>query len=838
MHLTATILLAMLCSADGQINPVPRTVLSETAHEWTFDRDTQGWAAQNDCTVSAEAGVLRINSTGDDPFLHCGMDLPGGPVAIQIRARGRTAGTGRVFWTTDRSPDRSEKRAVSLPLHHDGEWHETTARFDAPGRLRDLRIDPGVAPGQFEIDWIRLLKITPHPLTVDDARHEDGRVRFVVKNHAAEPVEFTIAGKAHTVDAGAVATVDRPIAATRPVEPVSIEIECGKFPTLRRTVFVYRPDVDGRWIDVRSNSPSSDVSLQVAADGSAARIRRGGKVVAILGPIVHCDGKLPTMKPVEGGPGVRFRGDGVSLDLTLAGNEIAVAIDTKKPCEGPVVRALGSLEQGLFAGLEYLGKGEKSSSTLDIETPEHVRYAPDPMKVTMPLMSFVTDRASVAMTWDDMTLQPVYATPNFFDCDTDHRMALRGRKIRATICIDGVSAEETVYWAVQQKGLPPLPAPPRSQQQQWDLCLKGLNGPLKTDAGWGHCAGERWGRQPFADMASTVYRLTGKAPELTRLVPGGGHVRNGTIYFVTGRAEELLGHYRREAAGFIQRQQADGSYHYDGKYRRGHFEDTASGVCARPAAMLLEFARLTGDEQALAAGVRTLDYMKRFRTPRGAQVWEVALHTPDQLASAYLVWAYVRGFELTGNKEYLTEARRWALSGVPFTYLWDSRPIMLYSTPPVYGATNWVAPNWMGLPVQWVGGVYAYALTMLAPHDDSLDWNHLARGILLSAEQQQYPDGPHVGLLPDSFHLAAQRRQPADINPTALVSLRLALDGQVDFLSVAADAKHRVAAPFPVVIRNGKAHIHGKAGVKYQVLVDGRKIVEVHSQGEDVVELE
>ncbi len=224
---------------------------------------------------------------------------------------------------------------------------------------------------------------------------------------------------------------------------------------------------------------------------------------------------------------------------------------------------------------------------------------------------------------------------------------------------------------------------------------------------------------------------------------------------------------------------------------------------------MLEFAWCTGDKEALAAGLRTLDYMQRFRTPRGAQVWECALHTPDQLASAYLVWAYARGFELTGNEQYRIEARKWALSGLPFTYQWSCDEIMAYATPPVYGATNWQAPNWMGLPVQWVGGVYAYALTRLAPYDDTVDWNHVARGILHGAQQQQYPDGPHAGLLPDSFNLRHQRRQPADINPCALVSLQMVLDQEVDFLSVAHDAELVVAAPFPVALQAGAAKITG-----------------------------
>ena len=39
-----------------------------------------------------------------------------------------------------------------------------------------------------------------------------------------------------------------------------------------------------------------------------------------------------------------------------------------------------------------------------------MRFAPKPLDVTMPLMSFVTDRASVSLTWDDMSLQPIFAS--------------------------------------------------------------------------------------------------------------------------------------------------------------------------------------------------------------------------------------------------------------------------------------------------------------------------------------------------------------------------------------------------------------------------------------------
>jgi hypothetical protein len=293
-----------------------------------------------------------------------------------------------------------------------------------------------------------------------------------------------------------------------------------------------------------------------------------------------------------------------------------------------------------------------------------------------------------------------------------------------------------------------------------------------------------------------------------------------------------------QVRGILAAQKADGSFRYNGKYQRGHFEDTASGFCATSAVLLLEHARATGDKAALDAGVKTLEFMKRFRTPRGAQTWECALHTPDILGSAHLVHAYVRGYELTGRRAYLDLARKWAITGLPFVYQWSCQPVMLYATTPVLGATNWRAPNWIGLPVQWCGYDYAYALTMLMPHDKTLNWRQVAEGILIAAEQMQYPDGEYAGCVPDSFSLAEQRRNPWNINPCAIVSLRLVLEGKLDALAVAATDGRRVVAPFPVTIRGSKAHIRAKEGVAYQVLVDGSRVLDVRSHGEDVVSLD
>jgi len=115
---------------------------------------------------------------------------------------------------------------------------------------------------------------------------------------------------------------------------------------------------------------------------------------------------------------------------------------------------------------------------------------------------------------------------------------------------------------------------------------------------------------------------------------------------------------------------------------------------------------------------------------------------------------------------------------------------MLYSTIAVYGATNWQAPDWIGLPVQWCGSVYAYAILMLAEHDQTLNWRQLAEGILIAAEQMQYTEG-NAGTLPVSFELKKQERRGPDINPCALVSLHMCLKGEVDSLAVVTSGTHR-----------------------------------------------
>ena len=163
---------------------------------------------------------------------------------------------------------------------------------------------------------------------------------------------------------------------------------------------------------------------------------------------------------------------------------------------------------------------------------------------------------------------------------------------------------------------------------------------------------------------------------------------------------------------------------------------------------------------------------------------------------------------------------------------------MLYATTPVFGATNWVAPNWIGLPVQWCGLDYAEACFMLSKHDDTVDWWKIAEGILATAERMQYTEGPCIGLLPDAWNISLQMPLPFDINPSVLVQQRRRLQGKVPSLDIvlSADKQFRVVSPYKTTIEGNTAVIEGAAGTVYQILVNG-EVRTIESRGMDRVEL-
>jgi hypothetical protein len=254
------------------------------------------------------------------------------------------------------------------------------------------------------------------------------------------------------------------------------------------------------------------------------------------------------------------------------------------------------------------------------------------------------------------------------------------------------------------------------------------------------------------------------------------HVRVPAAPLVFGAVREATEAARQSARAQLRRFAADDSvpYHPNSKgvdYGKTHFAPDANGLTAQVVASLLESAAFCGDRELIDQAVKKLRALDKFQNtvPRGAQTWEVPLHTPDILASAHLVRAYTLGYELTGEKNFLDRAVYWAWTGVPFVYLTNptGQTVGLYTTIAVLGATSWKAPVWFGQPVQWCGLVYADALYRLAERDAAGPWKKLADGITTAGLQQTWRanDAQRAGLLPDFYLLKPHRSDGPAINP-------------------------------------------------------------------------
>jgi hypothetical protein len=493
--------------------------------------------------------------------------------------------------------------------------------------------------------------------------------------------------------------------------------------------------------------------------------------------------------------------------------------------------------QGLFAGLEYLDN-EPSSSEADVAGPAAKRQVPDSLKITFPLMAIQSGERYLALTWEPQPeVSAVFDSPDRLFHSGGHVLGLifpgadganraegsllpraarrlpggQALLLRAAF-LGGVgrSVVPALEHYVAYRGLPPLPKLSSGLEGYVAQAAGGwLDSSIREGNLFRHAvAGGNFPPGQAADAAmwmdwlacqTTEPELASRLMEAARnalapIAPASynlaavGHVRYPAVSLAYGHVAETVASAAQTGRALLARFEPDGGVRYHPQpggpdYARTHFSDEASGLAARLVVDLLEAAAFSGERDLVDAAISRLRALDRFRNavPRGAQTWECPLHTPDILASAWLVRAYTLGYELTGEADFREQARYWAWTGVPFVYLMNPcRPVGPYATIPVLGATQWKAPVWIGLPVQWCGLVYADALYRFARHDSKGPWEHLAGGITLSGLQQSWPatDQKLRGLLPDSFVLRSQQRNGPAINPATVQACAARLFGR------------------------------------------------------------
>ncbi len=485
--------------------------------------------------------------------------------------------------------------------------------------------------------------------------------------------------------------------------------------------------------------------------------------------------------------------------------------------------------QGLLAGLEYL-ENEPSSSELDVVGNAARRLVPDAKKTTLPLMAVAASNHCLGLIWEPQPdLTPVFDSPDRQFNSGGHLLGLlcpgsdglnrdegsllpysprllRSNEVIVARCIIVADQGDSVIPAVQQyvalHGLPPLPGGRLTASNYFRHAAHGwLDSDIRTNGLIRHAVWPGFNAQPAADAAvwmrwlaehvedpPLATQLSNVAALVLAQVPSSalynddavGHVRYPLPALIFGAVLQNATQAGTDAQNLLHNFQPDGTVLYVPSSEgvdlgATHYAPDANGLTANVVLSLLDEALFAGDRSLIAAGLRQLRAMAKFRqtVPRGAQTWEVPLHTPDILASAHLVLAHLRGYQLTGDPDLLEQARYWAWTGVPFVYLQPpvAGEVGLYATIPVFGATQWVGP-WFGKPVQWCGLVYAEALHQLARLDPAGPWQQIADGIAASGTQQAWPptDSARQGLLPDFFLLQQQVSDGPAINPGTLQS--------------------------------------------------------------------
>ncbi len=773
---------------------LPTYGAAETVVTWDFSESAHGWMG-NAFVKGLTAGVqgLTFASTGIDPWIEGpAVDVAGQDwTKVTVRMRSTADTSGELFY----GPRFRAGHSVRFTIQNDGQWHDYAVIIKEPlGRGTRFRLDPAAGEGDIAVRSITvdtLARIETPPLV--------------------KPKRFARSAEPALMRSGALTLEHRDRHWGDFIIKIDgVEMAVGYHGDQIGLMHAGGPE----WLKLDEGGFDAAMSVENEIIAYANRIdvqhqiRDSGSANWLL------------MRRFEPGP----------CEGTIALEIECVVDQDRELIHLPWLTLFAGLEtfgthktQGLLAGLEYLSD-EPSSSQADITTPEHIRRIPDPVKITFPMMAVTSNDRYVGLIWESSDMMaPVFDSPDRLYNSGGHLMALTAPavgahrfendfaahtpvtlkanqplKMRAMI-IGG--AGKTIIPAVQHyvrlKGFPERPRVTGG----FETALKRLaHGWLDSAANEGgryrHAVwGTSFGAQPAPDAplymdwlahhvtdADLVKRLEAGRDLALAQLPGDGphlgaisHVRSPAPPLVFGGAPAFVAARMEEAKRLLRQFDACGIKHYHpGKadYGKTHFANHANGFAAAHVARILEAATLSANPELIAQGLALLDKQTALyaeTVPRGAQTWEIPLHTPDILASAYMVKSYVLGHLLSGRGDYLEQARYWAWTGVPFVYLENptSGEVGPYGTIAVLGGTNWQAPVWFGLPVQWCGLVYASALHHLGQYDAEGPWRQIASGITASGLQMVWPeeDQKRQGLLPDFYHLRAQVSDGPAINP-------------------------------------------------------------------------
>lgn len=756
--------------------------------QWDFRSGLQGWKGNHHVTsLELTREGLTFQSTGVDPWIEGPrVTVPAERITrVVVRMQSEADTRGELFY----GPSFQAGRSVHFVVQNDGQWHDYELIItESLGSNTRFRLDPAAGPGPMTVQSITVesLQKIPAPPFAVPAQPETQRKpslkissgRLQVRHHGLRLGNFEVRIDQANVGVG-----------------------------YQSELLGLLTEEEPEWLNL--GSTAADVQ---ALDGNRLRVRaslqdRQGGTWSIEREF--------RIGEIEGSVTVtsRFTVDRQREAILLPWLTLYAGLGTYGDTK----------DQGLLAGLEYL-RDEPSSSTADITTRDHLRRIPDPLKVTFPLMAVAQDNRCLGLIWEPSPwTNAVFDSPDRLTHSHAHLMGVTGpavgphrfendlaayrpvtlaahQTVETTVTLTGDTGK-TIVPAVQRyvELNPLLPLPEVEGGFPGAVTLLGhgwLDSQIREGGLFRHAVWQgKFNPTRAADAAAFMDWLATSLPADDPLIAaldagrdqalgeipahhafnsGVSHVRLPSASLRFGRVDRLVRDGHNSALNMLKAYTPEGALIYqqgDTDFASTHFADHANGYGARNLASILAHATLAMDPVLIEEALALLDKQTLLygnTVPRGAQTWEIPLHTPDIMASAHMVRCYVLGHLLTGDSDYLDQARYWAWTGVPFLYLPDptSGPVGRYATIPVLGATQWVG-SWFGRPVQWCGLVYASALHLLSEVDPESPWRQLAQGITASGLQQCWTteDTERQGLLPDFYYLEPQIPDGPAINP-------------------------------------------------------------------------
>lgn len=767
---------------------LPLEVQGQIVVEWNFAYEMYGWKGNHYVTnLTRTRQGLSLTSTGIDPWIEGpAIDLRADRLTkVTIRMKSNANSSGELFY----GPYFQAGHSVRFEVNNDNKWHDYELIILEPlGGGTRFRLDPASSAGHIGVAYIRveqMLKPEDPPYQKPVLPKPDGQEVGIVRSGLMR-LEYIGSQLGDFI-----------------IKVADYEMSVGYSNELLGVLL----DGHVQWLDLNEGSLTKEYSpdgitlttLLNDSDGATWKIIREIRASQI-------DGVIEVNAQIQ-----------VDMDREV----ICIPWLTIFPGLGTFGQ---DKEQALFAGLEYLSD-EHSSSEADITTPEHTRRIPDPIKVTFPLMVISNEERYVGLIWNPSEwINPLFDSPDRIFGSEAHVMALTGPTVgKNRIENDLVAHTPTQFTAnqpiiahihiiggegktvvpalrtyVELMGLQPVPefeggwsSASRLLGHGW-VYSKIREGGLFRHAVWD----DRFKAGPAPDAAMFMDWLASSLseedaeliaelhmardfalaniPENQNMDGGVSHVKPPVAPLLFGDIEVFAKRRYDMALDILDQFDVNGVKMYrpgEVDYGKTHFANHANGYGAGNLVSILESATLSANPELIEEALELLDKQTTLyanTVPRGAQTWEIPLHTPDILASGHLVKAYILGYIISGREDYLEQARYWAWTGVPFVYLVNPTEgkIGPYATIPVLGATNWKG-SWFGRPVQWCGLVYASALHLLIQYDPEGPWSQIAKGITASGLQMTWPleDTDRIGLLPDFIQLKSQNRDGPAINP-------------------------------------------------------------------------